>query len=215
MHEEAKQDAALEVLPPVYRALAKDGNLRRYPRRTVLIAEGDPGTTLYLVLDGRVKVFSNDAAGKEFVFEVLGPGAIVGEMALDGQPRSASVETLTETTCVIVPIETIKTRLKQDPEFALNMILTLIQRGRRATDYARSMALESVYQRLARMLNEQSVEEQGRRVVTGLVSQQAIADRIGASRDMVSKIFKELTQGGYVEYEKNRIVLLRPLPAGW
>ena len=215
MNDKTIQDAALEALPPVYRALAKDGNVHRYPRRTILIAEGDPGTTLYLVLEGRVKVFSSDAAGKEFVFEVMGPGAIVGEMALDGQPRSASVETLTETTCVIVPIETIKTRLGQDPDFALNMILTMIQRSRRATDYARSMALESVYERLARMLNEQSVEEHGQRVVTGLVSQQAIADRIGASRDMVSKIFKGLTQGGYVKYEKNRIILRRPLPAGW
>lgn len=215
MQDISRQEKAFEHIPAALRELAKAGSLRRYSRRTVFITEGEPGSSMFVVLAGRVKVYASDAEGKECIFGTYGPGDIIGEMALDGQPRSASVEALTDVTCAMVPMEALKARLRDDPDFAFGLIVTLIQRSRRVTDYARSLALESVYQRLAALLNGLAVDEQGVKVIPEPLSQQDIAHRIGASRDMVSKIFKELSKGEYLSYGKKRIVLHKTLPSGW
>jgi len=205
----------LGKLPPALEALARSGVVRRYPKRTILIAEGEPGTSLYIVLSGKLKIFSSDPDGKEYLFDIYGPGEIVGEMAIDGDPRSASAEAVTEAVCANVPLDAFRGLVKSDPDFAFGLILTLIRRSRHATSHARSLALESAYERLVALLRETAVAEDGIKVIPEAMSQQDLADRIGTSRDMVSKIFKELRKGGYLSYQKKRVVLHRPLPARW
>ena len=196
--------------------LAALGTVRHFRKHATLITEGDEGHSLYLILDGRVKVFASDHEGKECVFDTFGPGAMVGEMSLDGQPRTASVVTLVPTTCAVVSFDALRNRIKSDAEFAFSLILMLIQRGRKATDFARRLALESAYERLCGLLNQLSVVESDQScVIAEEFSQQDLAERIGASRDMVSKIFRELSKGGYLNYQKRRIVLLKPLPPRW
>ena len=197
-----KCPATFNALPAVFQQLAATGTARHYPRRTRFISEGEAGDSIYLVLTGTVKVFTSDVDGKEFIFGMYGPGALLGEMALDGQPRSASVEAVTDVTCAMVPIDELRQRIASDSDFAMKLILTLIQRGRNTTTFARRLALDSAYERLVALLQGLANDEEGQTVVSELMSQQDIADRIGTSRDMVSKLFKGLTEGKYRRGER-------------
>ncbi|HRP95703.1 MAG TPA: ATP-binding protein [Rhodocyclaceae bacterium] len=140
----------------VLRTLAQRGLVRTYPRHTVLISEGDRSDALFIILDGKVKVFVGDAHGREVVLGVQGPGEYFGEMALDAGPRSASVMTLEKSRLVIVPGDTLDRFLAEHPDFALHLIHTLIHRVRTLTDSVRSLALLDVYGRVARLLLERA-----------------------------------------------------------
>lgn len=199
----------------VLRTLAERGLVRTYPRHTVLISEGDRSDALFIILDGKVKVFVGDAHGREVVLGVQGPGEYFGEMALDAGPRSASVMTLEKSRLVIVPGDTLERFLAEHPDFALHLIHTLIHRVRTLTDNVRSLALLDVYGRVARLLLELARERDGELVVTEPLTQQDIASRVGASREMVSRILKTLIAGGYIRIERRVITINRPLPSRW
>jgi len=207
--------SSFDHLPASLRQLAAVGTTRHFPKRTRFIAEGDEGTSVYIILSGRVKVFTSDANGKEFLFGNYDSGTILGEMALDGQPRSASVEALTDVRCAIVPIDRLRQQIVEDPAFTMELIRVLIQRSRNTTTFSRQLALDSAYQRLVALFDQLAVEQDGVRVIPEPMSQQDIGDRIGTSRDMVSKLFKELVKGDYLQHQNKCITLLRPLPARW
>ena len=206
-------------LPPLSQAtldaIASAGVVRSFPRNTVLINEGDEGDSLYIVLTGRLKVYASNAAGKEVVIDFHGPGEYVGEMSLDGAPRSASVVTVEPSTCAVVSRARFREFVVAHPDFALHLIGKLIERARLATENIKSLALSDVYGRLVRLLTTLAVDEGGRRFVPEKLTQQDIAERIGSSRDMVSRLMKDLTAGGYLAVEDRTITLLRKLPPAW
>jgi len=199
----------------VCKAIAASGVVRSYPKQTVLIAEGDVGDSLYIILAGRVKVYASNAAGREVVLNFHGAGEYVGEMSLDGAPRSASVITMEPTTCAIVNRAQFRDFLAANPDFAQHLIHTLIRRARTATENVKSLALSDVYGRLVRLLNALAVEHEGRQVVQERLTQQDIADRVGASRDMIGKLMKDLVGGGYLVVEDRQIAIVKKLPPGW
>ena len=197
------------------RSIAASGVVRTFPRGTVLINEGDGGDALYVVLSGRVKVFSSNEAGREFVIDFHGAGEYVGEMSLDGAPRSASVITVEPTTCAVVNRAQFRDFILAHPDFAMHLIERLIHRVRVTTSNLKSLALSDVYGRLVRLLNALGQEVDGRYVVPEKLTQQDIADRVGASRDMIGKLMKDLVAGGYLAVEDRTITLLKKLPTGW
>ena len=197
------------------RQLAALGRLRTYPKNTVFITEGDSSDSVFVILTGRVKVFISDTEGHEMILDTQGPGEYVGEMALDGKPRSASVMTLEPSTFSVAARDPIGEAIRRDPDFALDMISKIIDRARLATSGMKSLALLDVYGRVARLLLELAVEQDGRLVVLGKLTKQEIANRIGASREMISRVFKDLSTGGYIEQEKDRIVIAKTLPEHW
>ena len=207
--------SGLALPDEVVRHIAASGVVRTFPKSTILIAEGDVGDSLYILLSGRVKVYASNAAGREVVINFHGPGEYVGEMSLDGEPRSASVITLEPTTCAIVNRAQFRDFLAQYPDFAQHLIQTLIRRCRGATENVKSLALSDVYGRLVRLLNALAVPHDGRHVVEERLTQQDIADRVGASRDMIGKLMKDLVGGGYLAVEDRRITILKRLPPGW
>ena len=209
-------DEGFGPLPPdTLNALATSAIARRFPKNTVLINEGEEGGSLFIVLSGRVKVYASNEAGKQIVIDFHGPGECVGEMSIDGSPRSASVITTEPTTCAIVSREQFREFLNQHPDFALFLIGKLIQRARRTTDNVKSLALSDVYGRLVRLLNALAREVDGRRVVAEKLTQQDIAERVGSSRDMISRLMKDLVAGGYLAVEDRTIVIRKRLPAAW
>ena len=105
-------------------ASRRSGVVRTFPRSTVLINEGDVGDALYVILSGRVKVYSSNEAGREFVIDFHGPGEYVGEMTLDGAPRSASVMTVEPTTCAVVNRAQFRDFILAHPDFAMHLIDT-------------------------------------------------------------------------------------------
>jgi len=208
-------DTAIPLQSETLNAIAASGVIRTFPRNSILINEGDVGDSLFIVLSGRVKVFASNEHGREFVIDFHGPGEYVGEMSLDGERRSASVVTVEPTTCAIVNRAQFRDFLAQNPDFAQHLIQILIRRCRSATENVKSLALSDVYGRLVRLLNALSVEHDGRQVVEERLTQQDIADRVGASRDMIGKLMKDLVGGGYLAVEDRRITILKRLPPGW
>jgi CRP/FNR family cyclic AMP-dependent transcriptional regulator len=197
------------------REIAGSGIVRTFPKSTVLIHEGDVGDSLYIVLSGKVKVFASNEQGKEVVIDFHGPGEYVGEMSLDGSPRSASVITTEPTTCAIVNRAQFREFVLAHPDFALHLIEKLIQRTRNATANIKSLALSDVYGRLVRLLTSLAKDVDGRTVVPERLTQQDIAERVGASRDMISRLMKDLVAGGYLAVEDRTITILKKLPAAW
>ncbi len=197
------------------KAMAARGGVKNFPAHAVLVNEDDDSDSIYILVKGRVKVYGSSATGREIIYNTHGPGEYFGEMSLDGGPRSASVMTLEPTTCVVVSGSNVRDFLATHPDFALHLVRKLIGLVRRSTDNVKSLALEDVYSRIARLLSDMSVEEGGLRVINEKLTQQDIADRVGSSREMVSRIFKQLTQGGYIELKSRQIVIAKKLPAGW
>lgn len=206
----------LAALPPALGKLAALGLQRRYRTHTLLIEEGDHGDAIYIVLAGRLRAFVSDARGREVTLGHHGPGEYVGEMSLDGGPRSASVQAVEPTICAIVTRETMLRHIATDSEFTMGLIVRLIQRARLATDSARSMALLDVYSRLRRLLEERAQPQpDGTRQIAERLTHQAIASEIGCSREMVSRLMKDLETGGYLATRQRMLVLTAPLPPRW
>ena len=196
-------------------ALVAAGSVRSYPKHTLLVQEGDRSDQLYVVLSGRLKVFLCDSDGKEIVIDTLGPGQCFGEMALEGEPRSASVMTTEPCKLAMIEREQFKRFLTSNPEAAYALIVTLIRRARNLTRTVGSLALLDVYGRVARLLLDNATEENGKLVVGERLTQQEIARRVSASREMVSRIVTDLREGGYIGIEDDRMVIYRPLPKRW
>jgi CRP/FNR family cyclic AMP-dependent transcriptional regulator len=214
-HTVTRGDPLAPLHDETLRNIAASGVIRAFARNTVLINEGDVGDALYVILSGRVKVYSSNEAGREFVIDFHGPGEYVGEMTLDGAPRSASVITVEPTTCAVVNRAQFRDFILANPDFALHLIERLIHRVRVTTGNLKSLALSDVYGRLVRLLNALAQESGGLQVVPEKLTQQEIADRVGASRDMIGKLMKDLVAGGYLAVEDRTITIRKKLPTGW
>ncbi len=211
-----KKTATADVLDDeLLRRIASRGGVRSYAAHTVLVTEEDQSDALYIVLSGRVKAYGAAEDGREVIYGTQGVGEYFGEMTLDGGPRSASVMTLEPSTCAVVPGALVRDFLASEPDFALHLVRKLIALTRASTEHVKSLALEDVYGRIARLLRKLAREEDGVLQVPDRLTQQDIAERVGSSREMVSRVFKTLTEGGYVEMRAGRIVLLKALPARW
>lgn len=198
-------------------ALAAQGVQRRYRRGALLIQEGDTGDTLYIVQQGRLRAFLADDSGKELTLGTYGPLEYVGEMSLDGGPRSANVEAAEASTCSVISRATLLAYIAAHPEFALVLMARLIRRARLATESARSVALIDVYGRLVRLLNQWAGEPdgQGQRCLRERLTHQEMAQHLACSREMVSRLLKDLEKGGYIAVRERRIWLQKDLPTRW
>lgn len=204
-------DTELQALPPSLRLLAARGMARSYRKGVVLIEEGSVGDNLYLILSGSLRAYSSDARGREITYGVYGPGEYVGEMSLDGGPRSASVMTESPSRLVMVMRASLLTHISEHPEFAFELLTKVIRRARAATLSTKQLALNDVYGRLKNLVDDLTGD--GRHLA---LTHQGMAQRLGCSREMVSKLLKDLELGGYLqrvaagEYQR-----LKNLPARW
>ncbi len=211
----APADPFAPLAEETLRAIAATGVVRQFPKNAVLINEGEQGDSLFILLAGKVKVFASNEAGKEFIIDFHGPGEYVGEMSLDGAPRSASVMTVEPTSCAVVSRANFREFILAHPDFALHLIEKLIERVRRTTENVKSLALSDVYGRLVRLLHALAQERDGRQVIPEKLTQQDIAERVGASRDMISRLMKDLVAGGYLAVEDRTITIVKRLPPAW
>ena len=186
---------------------------RRFVADEVLFREGEPCDGLYVLLTGKLKVYSAGAGGRELVYEVVGPGALLGELSLDGGPRSASVKALTDATCLVAKPGVVRELMRRDPELADLMIAFLIARARHSTRLTRSIALDGVPERVVALLESVAYPVGEIRRIPSELTQQEIADRIGASREMVHKVIGALIRNGYLHRdEKRRMSIVKALP---
>ncbi|MGA7800199.1 MAG: Crp/Fnr family transcriptional regulator [Gammaproteobacteria bacterium] len=182
--------------------------MRRYRKRTIIISEGDPSAGLYLIQCGKVRTFVTDDHGRELTFEALGPGGCFGEHALvDDGSCVTSVIALTDVVTVLVPRSAFEELLPQCPSLAIALIALLAGRVRALYGRAKTLALMDVSHRVAKALVALAREHDGVLVVDSKPTHQEIANTIGASREMVSRILKHLADAGDIEIEEHRIVL--------
>jgi CRP/FNR family cyclic AMP-dependent transcriptional regulator len=208
-------DARFAALTDSVRALAERGVLRSYRKGTVLIEEGDRGDTLYIVLSGRVRAYSSNEAGREVSYGVYGAGEYLGEMSLDGGTRSASVITLEPTVCSVVTRATLEAYIAERPSFAFEVMAKLIRRARAATLSTKQLALNDVYGRLKALLESHAEGDGLPSTLDERLTHQDMSSRIGCSREMVSRLMKDLQRGRYIDHDGSVIRLLRPLPPRW
>lgn len=196
--------------------IARCGVNRTYPRRAVIVTEGSETDSLYEIMEGRVKIYASEAAGKEIILNVQGPGEYFGELALlDAGQRSASVMTLEPVRLACVSRAAFSACIQQNPAVAFRLIRDLAQRVRVLTELVKNLALNDVYGRVARTLMNLAEEREGRLTIAERFTHQDIASMVGASREMVSHIMKDLTTGGYVEIKDRKFTIARPLPRAW
>lgn len=206
----------IAALAPSLRALAGRGSVRHYKKNSVIINEGDVGESLFVLLQGRVKVYANDENGREITYGTIESGDYFGEMSLDGGPRSAAVITLESCICSVLTRNAVREHLVAQPEFAMELVAQVIGRARSATETARQMALLDVYGRVISTLEgKEGPARPDGPVLLQEITHQSIANRVGASREMVSRLLKDLEKGGYIELGVKKITLLKKLPARW
>jgi CRP/FNR family transcriptional regulator, cyclic AMP receptor protein len=205
------------ALPASIAKLAEAGVQRSYKKKSIIVSEGDSGDTVFILLEGSVRVFGQDANGREVTYGNIDAPSYFGEMSLDGGPRSASIEASTPCRCAVVTRERVKSELAAHPELALELITKIIARARAATDTVRSMALKDAYGRLREVLEELASEpdEQGQRKIKAGTTHASLALRIGTSREMVSKILRDLEKGSYLAMEVRTMRITKKLPIHW
>ncbi len=190
------------------RALVTLVTRRSAPRNSTIMAAGDLTETLYIVISGRLKVMMGDADGKEVILTIIGPGEFFGEMGLiDDSPRSASVVSIEPCELLSIAKRDFKKCLAENFEMAMAVMRGLVRRLREADRKIGSLALLDVYGRVARLLLDMAEDVNGQKMVTKRLPKQDIAKMIGASREMVSRVMKDLQMGGFIEMRGSTIVL--------
>lgn len=185
-------------------------------RGEIIVNQGSKGESLYVVVSGQIRVYLSDETGKEVILGLEGPGAIFGEISvLDGELRSASVAAMERTELLKIEGQVFRQLLQTNARLALAVIAALAGMIRKLTDATQGLALQSAYRRLVARLQERAVEENGQTVIPERLTHQLLADMIGCSREMVSRIMSDLAKGGYLRTEGKRWIIERKLPADY
>ncbi len=188
--------------------LSKVSGRKRAERGAFIVRAGESTDSLYVLLAGRAKVTNTDEEGREIILAWLGPGEFFGEMGLiDGSPRSANVVAAEPCELLFLSKEAFQRCLQDNFQVAQKLMKTLVLRLREADRKIESLALLDVYGRVARLLLDMSEVADGRRVVKKKMSKQDMAKMIGASREMVSKVMRDLELSGYIRYEDDVLVI--------
>ena len=188
---------------------------RTWPTHSIILHEGEESDSLYIILYGKVKIYVCDKDGGEAILNIQGAGDFFGEMALlDEAPRSASVMTMEPTRVAAMSKSAFKECLASHPDIAYNLIRALSQRVRGLSGSVRNLALLDVYGRVARTLIDLARPEGKQLVIDQKLTHQDIANMVGASREMVSRIMKDLSTKGYIKAERRRITLFEKLARG-
>ena len=198
-----------------FKALSERGTIKAYPKNTIIVNEGDRSDSLFIILSGRVKAFLADEEGKEVLLSTQGPGEYFGEMILDQGPRSASVMTLEPSKFSVITTAQFRKFLAEHPDAGPELVVSLIHRVRELTKTVGNLALLDVYGRVAHLLIELASQEDGEMVIIERLTQQDMANRVGCSREMISRILKDLRTGGYVRMDGERIIIAKNPPRAW
>jgi CRP/FNR family cyclic AMP-dependent transcriptional regulator len=187
---------------------------RRFKRGEIIVEQGTKSNALFILLNGRARVLTADTRGREVILAVLQPGDYVGEMSLiDHEPHSATVRAEVQTDMLVLGRNEFARCLPDSSSLSYAILRGLVGRLRNADRQIESLALLDVYGRVARTLLDMSEEEKGIRIIRGKVSRQDMAKVVGASREMVSRVMKDLEDRGVIEtLENGSVVLKQRLP---
>ena len=207
--------ATVEHADEILAELAKLGKTRTWEPGTTVVTEGEVADCMYIIHTGELRAVVAGDGGRTMELSTLGAGEYFGELMLSGALRSASVQVTVRARLTRVMRAEVERVLASRPDLAFHLIQRLGQRVRTLTHTVGRMASVDVYGRLVGLFDALAVDDGGRRIVPGPLSQARIAERLGASRAMVNRLLQDLARGGYIEVSRERIVLLRKLPPHW
>jgi len=204
-----------DLSPPQIEKINKLVRIRNYKKNTFIVTQGEQSKSFYIVIKGRCRVLRDNEEGNEVILNDLKPQSWFGELAaLAEAPRSASVITLEASQLGIISYQDFRTLLKDSSSLSLRITQFLAKRVVELTEDVSDLAMLDVYGRVIRTLEKHANHEEGR-LITGRFTHQEIASMVGASREMISKILKELITGGYIAIDSKRIILQKSLPRAW
>ncbi len=186
-------------------------------KNTQVISEGEESSAIFFIKEGSVNVTVSNKDGKEMILNSLYRGDHFGELSLlDGKPRSTNIFTTQKCEFIIISREDFYQFLSDHHTVAINIIKYLCSQVRYITKNVESLALMDVYGRLTRLLVGLSeTNDNGDTIVEIPLTHREIALRVGSSREMISRILKELEKGGYLFIEHKRITIKKKLPLAW
>jgi len=181
---------------------------RKFPKHRTVVFAGDKTSALYVIVSGSAKVLSRDSEGREVILAFLSQGECFGEMGLiDGEPRSADVVVVDPCELLEISREDLVKAFKQSSDLSLNIMKSLVTRLRQANWKIEGLALMDVYGRVAKNLFDLSEVVGGVRIIRHKVTKQDMAKLVGASREMVTRVMKDLERSGYIRIDDGNIVI--------
>ena len=195
--------------------LAKLGETRTWEPGAAVVVEGEAADCMYIIHDGELRAVVAGEGGRVVELNTMHAGEFFGELMLSGDLRSATVLVTRRARLTRVDRAQVQRLVGERPDLALQLIQTLAQRVRILTRTVRGLASVDVYGRVVALFEALAVDAKGQRFVPGPLSQQRIAERVGASRAMINRLLHDLVRGGYIELSDARILLLKKLPLHW
>lgn len=200
--------------PEELRVAAQLFAVRRYPKGAILVAEGDRLDVFSIVLSGRVKFYWRDDAGRQVDVAVVGPGEDFAAQSIGGEAMLTSVIALEDLRLASIPVAEFERLLLRHPQLALTYVKRVVYLFRRTMTGRRSFSMEDVYGRVTELLLGSAVEADGV-LVTERFTHAEIGQRVGATREMVGRVLRDLARGGYIKAERGRFAILRKPPRHW
>jgi CRP/FNR family cyclic AMP-dependent transcriptional regulator len=183
---------------------------RRFRRGEIVVEHGRKSNTLFILLNGRARVLTSDSRGREVILAVLQPGDYVGEMSLiDNEPHSATVRAEVQTDMLVLGRQEFARCLPENSSLSYAILRGLVSRLRQADRQIESLALLDVYGRVARTLLDMAEQNGEQLLIRNKVSRQDMAKIVGASREMVSRVMKDLEERGVIETQENGSVVIK------
>jgi CRP/FNR family transcriptional regulator, cyclic AMP receptor protein len=210
-HELARLPLLAALAPDELDAATPLFTLRSYPKDAIVFSEGDRLDHFFFLLSGEAKFFWRDADGRQLDVAVVRPGEHFADATFGGEPALASLIALADLRVAAIPLKDFERLLLAHPALAVEFIKRIVARFRRRLEATRVFAMEDVYGRVTRLLMEQA----GDGDATARLTQSEIGRRVGATREMVGRVVRDLARGGYVQIDRGRISLLRKPPTHW
>jgi len=205
----------LASLTPVeLREAARFFTIRNYPKNAIVATEGDRADLFNLILSGRIQFFWRDDDGRELKLGIDGPGSHFVDATLGGEPVLMSVIAIENLRVASIPIGDFKQLLLRHPQVGLLLLMDVVARHRRLLKETKALTMEDVYGRVVWLLQARAVKVDGR-LVTEQMTHADIGQRVGATREMVGRVLRDLARGGYIKADRGRMTILRKPPRHW
>lgn len=194
-------------------AMARLFTVRHYPKDAIVATAGEHLDMFNIILTGRIQWLWQDEAGRKLKLNPEGPGGHFADVTLGGEPILMTVMALEELRVASIPIAEFRELLLRYPDVAVALLMDVVARLRRTLQATRTLTMDDVYARVVKLLIARAVEADGKRVAD--ITHAEIGHSVGATREMVGRLLRDLARGGYIKAEKGRITIVRTPPTRW